>query len=225
MRPTAIIGDIHGALDQLQCILQEPELIHRRIIFLGDYINRGPDSRGVLSTLIDYESTRGRDEVFFLRGNHEELLLRWLLDGDRDPFIRAGGLSSVRSYTDGRSAGALDRFVADFPPSHLRFLRDTRVYFEDRYLLASHTGIDSRDPAARTLDAMVLGRRHAYSPDWAVPHYEVPDEKLVIFGHYVQESLVPRMAGSLVCIDTGCGTLSHGKLTALLLPELRVVQS
>lgn len=76
MSKTYAIGDIHGCLDQLQRLV---ELCERdagegrsKLIFLGDYIDRGPDSRGVIEFLIDLQKW-SPDEIICLRGNHEDL--------------------------------------------------------------------------------------------------------------------------------------------------------
>jgi len=95
---TYAFGDIHGCLSQLQRLVElcerdaGPQKI--KLIFLGDYIDRGPDSRGVVDFLIDLQ-TWSPDEIFCLRGNHEDLLLSAIEDEakaqlaaklrDRDP--------------------------------------------------------------------------------------------------------------------------------------------
>lgn len=222
--PTAVIGDVHGRSDKLEKLLGSSIVDGRRLIFVGDYINRGPDSRGVIERLISARGSEGNAEAFhFLRGNHEELLLAWLLEGRRDPFIRIGGLATVRSYSIDRSPGALDRFATDFPSSHLDFLRRTAIYYEESGFLVSHAGFDPTNPTVRDLPAMVFGKRSGVlTASSAMTAFSTG--KLVIFGHYVQECNAPRVEHPLYCIDTGCGTLPDGMLTALLLPELRIVQ-
>ncbi|WP_204161929.1 metallophosphoesterase, partial [Mycolicibacterium brumae] len=87
----AFVGDIHGNLPALRGILYELEKVNLdRIVFLGDYIDRGEDSAGVLRLLC--ESAKSKPLV--LRGNHEEVLLKALDTGDLAHFLKIGGAST-----------------------------------------------------------------------------------------------------------------------------------
>lgn len=130
------IGDIHGRLDLLDQLLATIEQDAVRsparktlLIFLGDLIDRGPDSRGVVDRLRNYR--HDRLQPHFLAGNHEEVLLR-LLAGERgilNSWLRFGGGECLRSYgvdpaaLDGlneRAALALVR--SSIPEAHSRFI-------------------------------------------------------------------------------------------------------
>jgi len=71
-----VIGDIHGCPDELVYLVQAlPLESGDRLVFLGDYIDRGPDSSGVISFLLELQKDRGAYEFVFLKGNHEDMLL------------------------------------------------------------------------------------------------------------------------------------------------------
>jgi len=218
-----VVGDIHGQRNKLEALLSDPQVVGRKLIFVGDYIDRGPDSMAVIDRLIDMRSKYG-ENVVFLRGNHEELLLRWLDGSSRGTYLAAGGLSTVRSYTSDRSAGVLERFRRSFPADHRAFLESTNIYFEDSSMLVSHAGFDPASPEVRDMETMVFGRRAiALTSDNARAALGAGG-KVALFGHYVQRSMEPRIDPPLYCLDTGCGTIESGRLTVMLMPERIAVQ-
>ena len=90
--PVAVVGDIHGRLDLLDRLLVA--LGTRRVFVIGDVVDRGPDSRGVIDRLIQRETVG-------VRGNHEEWLLAWLRGEGLDDWAirpKMGGLATLRSY-------------------------------------------------------------------------------------------------------------------------------
>src|SRR3990167_5157122 len=95
-----VVGDIHGCIDELVCLLEglplEPS---DRLVFLGDYVDRGPDSKGVVSYLIEAQR-KGMPEMIFLKGNHEDMFLSYLGFPGRygDMFLfNGGGATLARS--------------------------------------------------------------------------------------------------------------------------------
>jgi hypothetical protein len=121
----AVVGDIHGNLPALDGLLSR--ITHRAeaTIFVGDYINRGPDGRGVLDRLIDM-----RSPVIYLAGNHEIGLLRFLDGGSLQNFLQIGGAPTVRSFLPDlparhiaaafreRLAGQYEGFLRSLAPYH-----------------------------------------------------------------------------------------------------------
>lgn len=217
MMTAAVIGDIHGRADKLRSALSWLQRTGRHVVFLGDYINRGNDSFAVLQLLIDFSRSYEQD-VTYLRGNHEASLLRLLDDGESEPFLLHGGLAAVKSYTRDRSSGVLERFRRSFPKEHYDFLSKTALYHEDGDWLLSHAGFDPASPERRDESAMVYGKHGVGLGEMSAAQSIL--QKPVVLGHYVQTSGRPYMRGGVYCIDTGCGTLSAGTLTVLLLPEL-----
>lgn len=208
----AIVGDIHGDPDSLCRAVRVLLGFGTDVIFVGDYVNRGPGSREVLDQLVELKAQLG-DRVTLLRGNHDQVLLDFLSDGDPRPLAAHGGIPTVRSYLDGRR-GAFDDFRAAFPGDHLRLLRSTVDSYESEGLLVTHAGfnpakVDSRRPQ----DVRATGFRAMFNHQGPWPR------PLTVCGHFIQRNRQPYLSEPLVCIDTGCGSLQDGVLTVLYLPS------
>ncbi|MFW5955273.1 MAG: metallophosphoesterase, partial [Rhodothermales bacterium] len=94
------IGDIHGCAETLWNLLDELNVgPDDHLVFIGDYIDRGPDSHGVIAGLIDLSDTV---RCTFLRGNHEKLLLDYLDFGDFNSWLMNGAEETLRSYPNRR---------------------------------------------------------------------------------------------------------------------------
>ncbi|WP_396932154.1 metallophosphoesterase [Mycolicibacterium sp.] len=135
---TAFIGDIHGnavALDGLaRLILNDPTVKHT--VFLGDYVNKGADSAGVLDRLLQISKTHA---VTVLRGNHEAEMLKALDTGDLAAFLKLGGASTIRSYVRGPvGADVIADFRSNVPADHVQFLRAMPDVYQAEQLVASH---------------------------------------------------------------------------------------
>ncbi|SEE03479.1 serine/threonine protein phosphatase 1 [Streptomyces sp. 3213] len=216
---TAIFGDVHGDADRLEKALEfyskEPP---SRIIFTGDYINRGKQSRRVLDLLISSIFEHPSD-IVLLRGNHEESLLKFLDGGKLADFAAHGGLATIKSYLGTVHSGAPEGFKEEFPKEHRGLIEGTLPFYEDQSILVSHAGFDPQDPQSRNPVALYLKGHHGlfgHTGPWPRP--------LTVCGHYVQNSRKPYDTENLVCLDTGCGTLPNGPLTSLILPERTYVQ-
>lgn len=145
----AFVGDVHGnlrALNGMLTLLDQYRL--RRVVFLGDYINKGPDSAAVLEFLLD----RTMKESFtLLRGNHETALLNAIDENDLAAFLKIGGAATIRSYVAGQvGADVLCEFRAIFPTRHLELIRSMPDRFETSELIASH------QPLVRTDDRFAI---------------------------------------------------------------------
>lgn len=212
-RALAVVGDVHGDANRLAAaldVLLTDATLH--LVFTGDYVNRGPDSRRVLDLLIAAREAHPGG-VTLLRGNHEAALLAFLNGGGLPEFAACGGLATVRSYLEVVGSGALDEFRYTFPPAHRALLDSTIGWYEDEDLLVSHAGFDPADPWERTPRALYTqGHPDLFGHDGPWPR------PLTVCGHYVQRGGKPYDSPRLVCLDTGCGTLPKGPLTVLTLP-------
>jgi len=136
------IGDIHGCYDKLVALLTRCRAFGEgreyRFIFIGDYIDRGPDSRAVIECLINLQTTADPAPIF-LRGNHEQMLLDGLQDSTAElHWILNGGDATLASY--GVSS------AAELPPAHLTFFQSTRLSLDDGMRLFVHAGINPTRP-------------------------------------------------------------------------------
>lgn len=203
------IGDIHGRLDRLNRLLAAlpPD---RPLVFLGDYIDRGPDSRGVIDRL---NRLSRRRECVLLCGNHEDMLLDALdgaYEGAVPDWLANGGDAALRSYR----VPNIRRLAEELPEEHLAFLRGLREHWETEEFVFVHAGITPAGPDATDRVTKLWMR---IAPDEAFGY-----GKTVICGHTPYQS--PVRGPDWINIDTGCGKLPAAPLTALLLPELEIVQ-
>jgi serine/threonine protein phosphatase 1 len=133
----AFVGDVHGNVGALRGLC---DLLTSRggphMVFLGDYINKGPESAAVMRELLEYSRT-GRATL--LAGNHESTLLEALETEDLAAFLKMGGAMTIRSYMNGRvGADVLSDFRARFPNEHLEALRGMPQTYETDDLIAQH---------------------------------------------------------------------------------------
>ncbi len=199
---TYVIADIHGCLEPLQALLAlirpEPE---DQLVFLGDYVDRGPDSRGVIALLLELPGA-----PVFLKGNHDDLLLRALAN-DEDAirtWLYNGGFATIESY------GGISRI----PPAHLAFLRRLRLYHETPEALCVHAGLQPGIPLAEQPEDALLWIREPFL------HYEGTWPTPIVAGHTIQREAV--ICPDRMLIDTGC--FKGGPLTAIRLTDRRLFQ-
>ncbi len=203
---TIAIGDIHGCADALGAVLDAVAPTPAdTIVTLGDYIDRGPDSRGVLDQLV---RLAGRCRLVPLLGNHEEAFLDALRDiSTLKRWLNLGGTHTLRSY--GWVPGGPKRALADWVPKpHRDFLTACRPYYETPTHLFLHAGYVPELPLAEQ-PALAL-RWRVTDAATAVPH---GSGKVAIVGHTPQHAGEILDLGFLVCIDTNC--VRGGWLTAL----------
>lgn len=195
------IGDVHGCADELRALIQQIPLERDSlVVFLGDYIDRGPDSRGVVDTVLELEQYC---KVVCLLGNHE-LMLREYLAGT-DPrliarFIYNGGSATLASYADHDG-------VVVMSEEHRTFFEKLPYHYIDGDHCFVHAGL----PAApeeidieKHGEEMVWMRRRAYMPE---PNYS----KIIVHGHSAvhEVDIKPRR----INLDTAC--VYGRKLTAM----------
>jgi serine/threonine protein phosphatase 1 len=213
---TIVVGDIHGCAAALDAVLAAVRpTAHDTVIVLGDVIDRGPDSRGVVDRLI---ALAGRCRLVLIQGNHEERLAAANADTtELKRWLAAGGTDTLRSY--GWSPGGPRRRLADvIPEPHRRFLRSARPYHETTTHLFVHAGYVPDLPMA---DQPGLALRwRVTSRETAEPH---ASGKVAVVGHTPQLDGEVLDLGFLVCIDTNC--VRGGWLTALEVETGRVWQA
>ena len=187
MTRTFAIGDIHGCLTALQTLMNfVPLRDDDTLITLGDYVDRGPDSKGVLDWLIERHAG---GHLIPLRGNHDLMFLNPDQEsGMLDLWLAVGGAETLLSY-----GSSDDRHV---PESHRRFLTsECRKYYETDTHIFVHATLRSDRPPSQQDDNWLYWEK-LRDP---VPHCS---GKTVICGHTAQKSGWPLNAGHTICIDT-----------------------
>lgn len=213
------VGDVHGRLDLLHDLLGRIEEDNRRrppartwLVFLGDLVDRGPDSRGV----VDLLATRppGFARNVFLKGNHEEFFLG-VLGGDDSGvqhWLAYGGTECAQSY--GLSSGwmlnatptaIMERLVEEVPPAHVRFLDEMADSFRFGDYLFVHAGIRPGVALDKQTSKDLRWIREGFLDDLS-DHGVV-----VVHGHTIVERAEEHP--NRIAIDTGA--YRYGTLTAL----------
>ena len=245
--PTYAIGDIHGERDALDDLLLQVEPLLRRddtVVFLGDYIDRGPDCRGCINRILALRSSTPA-KVIGLLGNHEDWMLRTMRDPTRHSWLLGmEALPTIASYSPA-AAEAITAVLRDLGvrivteklplPYDLFFdamAREHRAFFEGLALwhrtanaVCTHGGCDpGAGPIERQpRDALIWGGDDS-TPDTSA---DFAGPEPLVYGHWnnadVDESgwPRPRVAGRTIGIDT----IARGVLTAIRLPDRRVFQS
>lgn len=209
----AFLGDVHGMVGPLESALDSLGGT-RHLVLLGDYVNRGPDSKAVLQLLLQARA-QWPEMITLLRGNHDQQLLDFIDDHNIARFARFGGLQTIASYAQDDVSGTIEAFLAAFPSAHLELLKGLADYFECRDVFASHCGPNPDRPASRQRNDVATGSNPRLFD------VDVLDliGKTVVCGHYVQRSMVAFSRQGMFAIDTGCGSIPGGPLTALMWPE------
>jgi serine/threonine protein phosphatase 1 len=245
---TFAIGDIHGDLDALRTVIGKLPVLDAEdtLVFLGDYIDRGPKSAEVIEVVRAFDRELGVKSIA-LRGNHEDAWLR-VIDQGWPEFIfpsQNGCLATMRSFTGGKvpEPGELPAESEThslfhgkfFPDEVVEWMRGLPYWYEDEHAIYVHAGLPKkkgvgfqhpRDTEPKT--ALLWTRTEAFFREYR--------GKRVVIGHTKTEQLPPELSGHtpddptdmwagecVVAIDTGCG--SDGFLTCVELPSLKVYES
>jgi serine/threonine protein phosphatase 1 len=199
---TLAIGDVHGCLTALETLLDlvapAPEDL---LVALGDYVDRGPDSKAVLDRLIELFDA-GR--LIALRGNHDEMMMDAHAGDDGRLWLAVGGIETLASY--GLSPG--DWPFDLVPERHWQFLEnDCRDWYETETHLFAHASINP---------VVDMGQQNTYTLRWQKVYDPVAhvSGKTLICGHTRQRDGLPLDLGTTICIDTGVYD-SNGWLTCL----------
>lgn len=234
-RRTLVIGDIHGQYNELIRLLEEVRFSPSdRLVFLGDYINRGPGSRDVIDLLLSLEG-----EHVFLRGNHEEVVLK-LLSGEPEywyTWLEYGGRECLKSYgvnPDGIYFNHNGYYLYDdgttvrvltpeetislmhriFPPEHIRFFNRTLPFYHEGGFFFCHAGVETGLPLSEQAiytDYFLIWGDEEFLGD------ETDYGARIIFGHYHSE--VPLIS------DNKIGLALNRGVAALDLQEMLIIDS
>jgi serine/threonine protein phosphatase 1 len=217
------IGDIHGEIDlllQALSALRNRLRSKDRVVFLGDYVDRGPDSKGCIDQLIAFREEH--PNAIFLRGNHDQFLLSAFdepvlrvdgeyceVGGETMLWLQNGGDIALRSY----GIDTIYDWQQKIDPTHIEFLKSTRIEWKSRHYRFVHAGVvptgvewteTGREPRLWIRDAFLES-----TEDFG---------HVIVFGHTVQRRNKPLVMVNKIGIDTGAvfgGALSMARLDGL----------
>lgn len=221
------IGDIHGELGKLEALLESLPLEDAdRLIFLGDYVDRGPEPAGVVERLIELSRIRS---CVFLMGNHESMFLDFLgwkspAHFGGDAFLGNGGDVTLASYGYFDSP-APDPRTFSLPKEHQRFYENLKLYYVDGDYAFVHAGLSRRDLSRGDLE-FALRRSKPEDLLWNRSTGDLPHNlgATIIYGHTPSPDLGVRWNEPFsIGVDTGA--VYGGPLTAIRLPDETLFQS
>jgi serine/threonine protein phosphatase 1 len=198
------VGDIHGCRQKLDLLLDKldwnPEN-EEELVFLGDYIDRGPDSFGVVETVLSLKQEYPR-LVTTLKGNHEQMFINFITGQDDISLQQNGVPMTMRSYDKN----------SPFPVSHFQFYLSLERYYQTEDFIFVHAGLRPGVPLDLQTEEDCLWIRNDFL------HSEFDFGKTIVFGHtpFREPFILPGRAG----LDTGavfggpltCMEVSTGRL-------------
>ncbi|OFX27609.1 MAG: hypothetical protein A2041_03045 [Bacteroidetes bacterium GWA2_31_9b] len=218
------IGDIHGCLKTTNLLIDKlrqisPELT---LYFLGDYIDRGPDSRAVLDRLIELKSNS--PSIYILRGNHEQMMLDTYKHIDNNNYIlwqKNGSKQTLSNFSVPKGIIDISNYI---PEKYIHFIESMPYFIETDQFFLSHAGINfnSVNPFTDTM-SMIWMREENYNTELAKGKY-------IIHGHtqLPVEQIIKNIKNQnkTICIDSGCiykYINGFGKLSALNLDTFELI--
>jgi serine/threonine protein phosphatase 1 len=213
---TCVIGDVHGQIRKLEPLLARCEAragSEARYIFIGDYVDRGPDSRAVVALLIDLQR-RKPGQVLCLRGNHEAVVLAAAQDRmhalpggiDMEAWLlpRGGGRETLASYGVARAS--------ELPQEHLDWMASLPFSYDDGLRFYAHAGVRPGRGLFEQEEEDLLWIREPFLS------HAGPLGRLVVHGHTPVATRRPDLRANRLNIDTAAGY--DGPLTAALFDDL-----
>ncbi len=206
MKKIFAIGDIHGCADKLAALMEKIPIDYANdiLVFIGDYIDRGPSSFEVVDYLVDLK--RDHPDIVFLKGNHEDMLQKYLAGTDRFTYLLNGGQQTLDSYLNRQNKSEF----SPIPSSHLEFYKSLLLYYQTEDYIFVHAGMREKIPLEKQNPEELLWIRE----DFIYSKFDFG--KRVVFGHtpFSEPMVKPNKIG----IDTGA--VYDNQLTCVQLPEL-----
>jgi calcineurin-like phosphoesterase family protein len=198
---TYAIGDIHGCVDKLKRLLERCSRYGgdrpARYVFLGDYVDRGPDSRAVVQ-LLRAEERNKPDQMICLRGNHDAMMVDAVTSDDYAVWLLNGAVATLTSYGVNHPA--------NLPRHHVDWLASRPLSFDDGQRFFVHAGINPDVPLDQQLEQDQLWIRE--------PFLSNPRNygRLIVHGHTPLETGLPDLRRNRLNLDTAA--VFGGPLTA-----------
>lgn len=206
MQKIFVVGDIHGCFDKLCALMDKIPINNTRdqLIFIGDYIDRGPSSFDVVNYLIDFK--KRVPGTIFIKGNHEDMLQNYLDGSDRFTYLLNGGQKTMDEYLN-RSD---NKEAFPIPSEHLEFFNSLQLYYQTDDYIFVHAGLREKVPLESQDKMDLLWTRDEFI------HSDFNFGKRVIFGHTPFKK--PLLQANKIGIDTGA--VYGNLLTCVQLPEM-----
>jgi serine/threonine protein phosphatase 1 len=241
-----VIGDIHGMLRPLETLISaiDKRDSHRQLLFVGDFVNRGPESKRVIDLLLSLK------QAYFVRGNHDDVFdhvlssqsycgepgedyrkqsFQWFMQHGLDKTFLSYGVTEkdLHHALHHSDTSALTALVEAVPQAHRNFIRKLPVVLESEGMFVGHAKWDvntspEKPPMLQQLAAshparyaLLWGR---YRPDEI--EEDKPWKRIGYFGHTPVDnypgykSLIPAQGPKIVLLDTAAALVAHGRLTA-----------
>ena len=220
LKRTLVVGDIHGKLALLNQLLEKMTYspAEDRLILIGDLVDRGEDSRGVVERAIELKK-QAPTSVVVIRGNHEAMMLAALARPESEQaelWYYNGGIETLQSYAD--EAGNLD-----VPEEHWDFIASLPTWFEDEHAIYVHAGLPENDAGEFLHPQDSSDNPELY---WARNRrfFAEYTGKTIVFGHTITGMIFGEreqvwMRDHVIAVDTGAyltGTLSAVELPSRL---------
>lgn len=223
-----VIGDIHGRNDLLTQLLENPEVFKRldsgkyKAVFLGDMVDRGPDSFAVVEKIKDMCETGW---AIALLGNHESMMLDFhrkrVLQSDHI-WLYNGGHQTIKSYADQTKLYGISHFFDSLDESgHWAWLKTLPYFYETEEVWFSHAPIPKvrirKDDFRTDTHALIWSFEDEPDGSWEFDH-----GKTAVCGHIhdlFRNNVMPRILPNIIYADTGSGCSPKGRLTAIIITD------
>ena len=205
MKKIFAIGDIHGSANKLGTLMEKIPIDYTNdiLVFIGDYIDRGPSSFEVVDYLVKLKQEH--PDIVFLKGNHEDMLQKYLEGIDRFTYLFNGGQQTLDSYLNRKNKSEF----SPIPANHLEFYKSLVLHYQTEDYIFVHAGMRENVPLKKQKPEELMWIREDFI------HSKFDFGKRVIFGHTpFSEPLVQR---NKIGIDTGA--VYGNQLTCIQLPD------
>lgn len=211
-----VVGDIHGMYDKLISLMKKVIKLYKfnetdKLIFVGDYIDRGKDSFKVIEYLCELKNKY--TNIVFLKGNHEDMLLNYIASINKYLFLINGGYDTIKSYKQHK----YDLETWNIPQSHKDFFNELELYHIHNDVFIVHAGVNPERSIYEQEEEDLLWIRDEFI------NSDKDFEKLIVSGHTIVGDK-PLVCKNKICIDTGAFLKDH-ELTCLILPDIEFTTS
>lgn len=210
MERILVFSDIHGCYDKLCELIKKADLQKEdQLIFLGDYIDRGSDSKKVLDYLMNLKKDY---DCIFLLGNHEEMFLNFINRPKiSDIYLYNGGFTTLKNFQVNKEKGS----NWEIDDKYINFIENMKLWYETEDYFFVHAGVPNKNLEEITendKDYLIWTRDLFFQSEYIW-------DKIIIHGHTPIKEI--DVNSEKVNIDTGC--VYGGKLSCLVLPDLDVI--